>query len=154
MRKAPDFTLLDQDGNSFTLSENLGKKILLVFYPKDNSLVCTKQLCSYNENFNLFLDKGILVIGISTDSVESHKEFHTKNNLKFTLLSDSEKKVSKAYNSVGIFGMSQRKLLLISETGEILDENYSIPILYRNSDFLFSKLIKKFIDLTFITIIG
>lgn len=142
MRKAPDFTLLDQDGNSFTLSENLGKKILLVFYPKDNSLVCTKQLCSYNENFNLFLDKGILVIGISTDSVESHKEFHTKNNLKFTLLSDSEKKVSKAYNSVGIFGMSQRKLLLISETGEILDENYSIPILYRNSDFLFSKLIK------------
>ena len=142
MRKAPDFTLLDQDGNSFTLSKYLGKKILLVFYPKDNSLVCTKQLCSYNENFNLFLDKEILVIGISTDSVESHKEFHTNNNLKFTLLSDSEKKVSKAYNSVGILGMSQRKLILISETGEILDENYSIPIFYRNSDFLFSKLIK------------
>ena len=78
MNKADDFTLLDQDGKSFTLSENLGKKILLVFYPKDDSLVCTKQLCSYNNNFERFLEKGIQIVGISTDKITSHKSFHSK----------------------------------------------------------------------------
>lgn len=142
MKEAPNFTLLDQDGNKFTLFENLGKKILLVFYPKDNTAVCTKQLCNYSDNFELFLDHGIKVIGISIDNVESHKKFHSDNNLRFPILSDENKEVSKKYDALGILGMSKRKLVLISDSGKILNENYSIPLLYKDSDYILNNLVK------------
>ncbi len=142
MKKAEDFTLPDQDGNEFTLSKYFGKKILLVFYPKDNTAVCTKQLCNYSENFDKFLESDIQVVGISIDSIESHKEFHKKQNLKFPILSDATKEVSKKYDAIGILGLAKRKLVLISEDGKLLNENYSIPLFYKDSDFILNKLIK------------
>lgn len=142
MNKADDFTLLDQDGKSFTLSENLVKKILLVFYPKDDSLVCTKQLCSYNNNFERFLEKGIQVVGISTDKITSHKSFHSKHNFKFPILSDEDKEVSKKYNALNFLGMSQRKLFLISEDGFIINQNSVNPLFYKGTDFILNNLIK------------
>lgn len=150
MEKIKDFSLFDQDGNKFTLSENLGQKILLVFYPKDDSLVCTKQLCNYNENFDKFLEKGIKVIGISIDNIDEHKQFHSKYKLKFPILSDGQKEVSKKYDALGVLGLAKRKLVLISETGEIINENYSIPLLYKDFEYILNNFVSWFIDLTFI----
>ena len=87
---APDFTLPDQDGNQVSLKSFRGQKVVLYFYPKDNTPGCTKQACSFGELFPLFREKGAVVLGVSKDSVASHKKFQEKYNLPFTLLSDTE----------------------------------------------------------------
>ena len=96
--KAPDFLLPDQDGVMHSLEEYRGKKVLLYFYPKDNTPGCTKQACGFGELYPLFTEKGAVVIGVSKDSVKSHKNFETKYDLPFTLLSDKELDVIKAYD--------------------------------------------------------
>lgn len=96
--KAPDFTLPDQDGNEVSLSDFKGQKVILYFYPRDNTAGCTKQACGFAERYPLILEKGAKVIGISKDTVASHKRFEQKNNLPFTLLSDPEHKVIEAYD--------------------------------------------------------
>ena len=88
--KAPNFSLPDQNGDIHTLEEYRGKKVILYFYPKDNTSGCTKQACGFGERYPLFQEKGAVVIGISKDSVKSHKNFETKHNLPFTILSDTE----------------------------------------------------------------
>ena len=88
--KAPDFTLPDQNGNMHSLSEYRGKKVILYFYPKDNTPGCTKQACGFAERYPKFTDKGAVVLGISKDSVASHKKFEEKYGLPFTILSDPE----------------------------------------------------------------
>lgn len=96
--KAPDFSLPDQDGTIHTLSEYTGKKVVLYFYPKDNTPGCTKQACGFSELYPHFVEKGAVVIGISKDSVASHKKFEEKYNLGFTLLSDPEHAIIEAYD--------------------------------------------------------
>ena len=96
--KAPDFTLPDQNGDLHSLSEYKGKKIILYFYPKDNTPGCTKQACGFAERYPQFIEKGAVVLGISKDSVASHKKFEEKYGLPFTLLSDPELKVIQAYD--------------------------------------------------------
>ena len=128
--KAPAFCLPDQNGNMHTLDEFRGKKLILYFYPKDNTSGCTKQACGYSEKYPQFLEKGVEVIGISRDSVASHKRFEEKQGLTITLLADPELEAIKAYDvwkekkncgkvSMGVV----RTTYLIDEDGMIIRAN-------------------------------
>ncbi|SEW31521.1 peroxiredoxin Q/BCP [Ruminococcaceae bacterium KH2T8] len=96
--KAPDFTLPDQNGENHSLKDYKGKKVILYFYPKDNTSGCTKQACGFGELLPQFTEKGAVILGVSKDSVASHKKFEEKFSLPFTLLSDTELNVIKAYD--------------------------------------------------------
>ena len=96
--KAPAFELPDQNGTMHSLKDYKGKKVILYFYPKDNTSGCTKQACGFSERYPQFTEKGAVVLGISKDSVASHKKFEEKNDLKFTILSDPDHKVIEAYD--------------------------------------------------------
>ena len=96
--KAPDFTLPDQNGDLHSLLEYRGKKVILYFYPKDNTPGCTKQACGFAERYPQFIEKGAVVLGISKDSVSSHKNFEEKYGLPFTILSDPELVAIQAYD--------------------------------------------------------
>ena len=96
--KAPAFSLPDQNGKAHSLSDYAGKKVILYFYPKDNTPGCTKQACGFADRYPQFLEKGAVVLGVSKDSVSSHKNFEQKYALPFPLLSDPEKEVIQAYD--------------------------------------------------------
>ena len=96
-KKAPEFTLTDKDGNTVSLSDFLGKKIVLYFYPKDNTPGCTRQACAFAGAYDAFRERGVEVIGISRDSVASHAKFAEKYGLPFILLSDPERVAIEAY---------------------------------------------------------
>ena len=125
--KAPDFTLPDQNGEEHSLSDYRGQKVILYFYPKDNTSGCTKQACSFGELMPQFREKGAVILGVSKDTVASHKKFEEKYGLPFTLLSDTELQVIKAYDvwkekknygkvSMGVL----RTTYLIDENGTIV----------------------------------
>ena len=95
---APKFTLPDQNGELHSLADYKGKKVILYFYPKDNTPGCTKQACGFAERYPQITEKGAVVLGVSKDSVASHKKFEEKYGLPFTLLSDTELEVIKAYD--------------------------------------------------------
>ena len=95
---APGFTLPDQNGTTHSLSDYRGKKVILYFYPKDNTAGCTKQACNFKELMPQFREKGAVILGVSKDSVASHKRFEEKYGLPFTLLSDEEKTALQAYD--------------------------------------------------------
>lgn len=131
--KAPDFSLPDQNGTIHTLSEYKGKKLILYFYPKDNTPGCTKQACSYSENRPQFLEKGIEIVGISKDTVASHKNFGEKFSLSFTILSDPELSAIKAYDvwkEKKLYGKTSmgvvRTTYLIDENGIIIKANGNV----------------------------
>ena len=128
--KAPDFELPDQNGDMHKLSDYLGKKVILYFYPKDNTPGCTKQACGFSELFPQFSEKGAIVLGVSKDSIASHKKFEEKYGLTFTLLSDTERKVIELYDvwkekknygkvSMGVV----RTTYLIDDNGFIIKAN-------------------------------
>ena len=126
--KAPLFTLSDKDGSSVSLSDFLGKKVVLYFYPKDNTPGCTRQACAFAGLYDEFKKKDIVVIGISKDSVASHQKFAEKYNLPFILLSDPELIAIKAYDvwqekkMCGKVGMGVvRTTFLIDENGKIAE---------------------------------
>ena len=96
--KAPDFTLMDKDGNTIRLSDFLGKKVVLYFYPKDNTPGCTRQACAFAASYEQFKTQNIVVIGISKDSAASHLKFAQKYDLPFILLSDPELQAIQAYD--------------------------------------------------------
>ena len=96
--KAPYFELPDQNGKIHRLSDYTGKKVILYFYPKDNTAGCTKQACGFSERYPQFTEKGAVILGVSKDSVSSHKRFEEKYGLAFTLLADPERKVIEAYD--------------------------------------------------------
>jgi len=96
--KAPEFNLPDQNGEMHSLAEYAGKKVVLYFYPKDNTAGCTKQACGFGELLPLFSEKGAVIVGVSKDSVASHKKFEQKYHLPFTLLSDTELTTIQAYD--------------------------------------------------------
>ncbi|MBR6880939.1 MAG: thioredoxin-dependent thiol peroxidase [Clostridiales bacterium] len=97
-QKAPEFSLSDQNGEIRNLKDYRGQKVILYFYPKDNTPGCTKQACSFGELMPQFREKGAVILGVSKDSVSSHKKFEEKFGLPFTLLSDTELSVIKAYD--------------------------------------------------------
>lgn len=113
--KAPDFSLKDADGGTFRLSDHAGKRLLLVFYPGDDTPVCTKQLCDYRDGVEAFADLGVDVVGISPDDPASHRRFREKHDLPFTLLSDSKLEVAERYGCKALIGM-KRALFLLDET--------------------------------------
>jgi len=115
---APDFSLLDQAGVSQKLSTYRGSKVVVYFYPKDDTPGCTKEACSIRDDYALFEQNGIKVLGVSYDAPQSHLLFAEKYKLPFTLLSDTDKAVSKLYGTNGLF-FSSRKTFLIDEQGII-----------------------------------
>ncbi len=115
-KPAPDFTMNDQDGKAHTLSDYLGQKVVVYFYPKDDTPGCTKEACSIRDDYTLFESNGIKVFGVSYDDMNSHKKFAEKYDLPFTLLSDLDKSVAAAYDAKGLF-VPARKTFLIDEKG-------------------------------------
>lgn len=130
--KAPEFTLPDQNGEMHSLSEYRGKKVILYFYPKDNTSGCTKQACNFAELMPQFREKGAVILGVSKDSVASHKKFEENYGLPFTLLSDTERKVIEAY------GVWQEKknygkvTMGVVRTTYLIDENGIITKAFGN----------------------
>lgn len=119
--KTPDFTLPDQNGKPFAVSDYIGKKYLVIyFYPKDESPVCTKEACSFRDNYDAFTKKGALVIGINAGSVASHHAFQQNHQLPFILLSDSANKVLHQFGVKGSFGMTGRKTFVVDLGGKVV----------------------------------
>ncbi len=118
--KAPDFTLKDGDGNDWQLSKQRGETVVLLFYPGDNTPVCTKQLCSVRDNWEDYQKTGAEVVGISTDSAESHKNFAGKYDLPLTLLSDEKGATLEKYGMKSwLPGRSARGVVVIDKDGKI-----------------------------------
>lgn len=124
--KAPDFTLKDKNGNDFTLSSLLGKKVVLYFYPKDNTPGCTRQACAFAGAYKQFEAKGVEVIGISKDSVASHVKFAEKYDLPFILLSDPDRVAIEAYGVWQEKKMCGKVSMGVVRTTFIIDENGNI----------------------------
>lgn len=120
---APDFELPDQNGNIRTLKEFRGKKVILYFYPKDNTAGCTKQACGFAELYPQFNEKGATIIGISKDSVASHKKFEEKYNLNFILISDTQLEAIQAYDVWHEKTMCGKKSMGVVRTTYLIDEN-------------------------------
>lgn len=121
--KAPSFSLPDQNGTIHTLEEYKGKKVILYFYPKDNTAGCTKQACGFGELYPHFIEKDAIVIGVSKDSVASHKKFEEKYTLPFTLLADTQLDAIKAYDVWQEKNMYGKKTMGVVRTSYLIDEN-------------------------------
>ena len=121
--KAPEFTLKDKDGNEVSVSDFAGKKVVLYFYPKDSTPGCTKQACSYRDNFGQFREKGVVVIGISKDSIKAHTNFAAKNDLPFLLLSDPELQAIQAYDVWHEKKMCGKVSMGVVRSTCVIDEN-------------------------------
>jgi peroxiredoxin Q/BCP len=138
-QKAPDFTTVDDSGQTVKLSDFKGKKVVLYFYPKDDTPGCTKEACAFRDGISEIRSRGAVVLGVSTDSVESHKKFKNKYELNFPLLADTDKKIVDAYGTwkeKSMYGKSymgiERTTFLIDKQGKIarifpkvkVDEHY------------------------------
>lgn len=121
--KAPEFSLPDQNGTIHTLSEYKGQRLVLYFYPKDSTSGCTKQACSFAELYPQFKEKGAVVVGVSKDSVQSHKKFEEKYGLPFTLLSDTELGVLKSYDVWKEKKLYGKTYMGVVRTTYLIDEN-------------------------------
>ncbi|RMD49124.1 MAG: thioredoxin-dependent thiol peroxidase [Ignavibacteria bacterium] len=120
--KAPAFTLPDDKGEKVSLKDFLGKKVVLYFYPKDNTSGCTKEACDFRDNMPELGKLNAVVLGVSPDSVESHQKFKAKHDLPFTLLSDTEKKVLEKYGVWQEKSMYGRKYMGVVRTTVVIDE--------------------------------
>ena len=120
--KAPDFSLPDQNGEIHSLEEYKGKKVILYFYPRDNTAGCTKQACGFAERYPQFLEKNAVVLGVSKDSVASHKKFEEKYELPFTLLSDTELSCIQAYDVWKEKNNYGKKTMGVVRTTYLIDE--------------------------------
>lgn len=123
---APDFTVKDENGEDVKLSDLLGQKVVLYFYPKDDTPGCTKEACSFRDNFSTLRDENIKILGVSTDNEKSHQKFIAKYDLPFTLLADADHAVADLYESYGekkfmgkTYNGVLRKTFLIDENGKI-----------------------------------
>jgi len=132
---APDFTLTDGSGNDWTLSDHKGKTIVLMFYPGDDTPVCTKEMCSVRDHWSDYQATGAEVVGISTDSVESHDKFSTKYELPLKLLSDSQGKVRDLYGAKSLIpGRTGRAEFVIDQNGKLTYQKVRPIGLFRPSD--------------------
>lgn len=133
--EAPDFTIKDGEGNDWSLSEHRGRTVVLLFYPGDNTPVCTAQLCSVRDHWSEYQATGAEVVGISTDTVESHKGFAEKNELPLTLLSDADRKVSADYGMKSwLPGRSARGVVVIDKDGKIAYHKVQALSLFKPTD--------------------
>ncbi|MFW5766991.1 MAG: thioredoxin-dependent thiol peroxidase [Bacteroidota bacterium] len=121
--KAPDFTGIDQNNNKISLSDYRGKKLILYFYPKDNTPGCTSEACDMRDNYNMWLNKGYAVVGVSKDSLASHEKFADKYNLPFPLIADEDKNIIKDYGVWGEKNMFGKKTEGTKRTTFVIDEN-------------------------------
>lgn len=128
--QAPNFTLQDKDGNAVSLSDFKGKKVILYFYPKDNTKGCTTQACAFRDVYSEFEALGAVVIGISKDSVRSHSNFSAKYELPFLLLSDPETRVNQTYGVWQEKKMCGRTYMGTVRTTFIIDEEGTIMKIY------------------------
>ena len=121
--KAPDFTLFDKDGNAVSLSDFAGKKVVLYFYPKDNTPGCTRQACAFAASYEAFKSLDAVVIGVSKDSVISHAKFAAKHDLPFILLADPELEAIKAYDVWQEKKLYGKVSMGVVRTTYVIDEN-------------------------------
>ena len=125
-KKAPAFKLLDQDGKTHSLKDYLGKKVVLYFYPKDNTPGCTTEACSFRDEFSAFKKINAVILGVSADAVKSHKNFSEKFSLPFPLLSDESKEVLEKYGVWKEKSMYGKKYLGIERTTVVIDETGNV----------------------------
>jgi len=125
-KKAPAFTLINKDGEKVSLKDFKGKKLVLYFYPKDNTPGCTQEACDFRDAFPDFKNLNAAVVGISPDSPESHRKFASRHNLPFALLSDVDKKVLQKYGVWKEKSMYGRKYMGVERTTVIIDENGNV----------------------------
>lgn len=128
--KAPDFTAKDDNGNNISLKDFRGKKIVLYFYPKDNTSGCTKEACSFRDNMTRVKRKGSVVLGVSPDSEKSHTKFKEKFELNFPLIVDEDKKIVNAYGVWQEKSLYGRKFMGVVRTTFIIDENGKIAKIF------------------------
>ncbi len=121
--KAPDFKALDQNGKEVKLSDFKGKKLILYFYPKDDTPGCTKEACNLRDNHKDLLDKGFAVLGVSPDDTTSHQKFIKKYELPFSLLADTDKKILTAYGAWGEKNMYGKITEGVLRSTFVIDEN-------------------------------
>ncbi|MFA6467486.1 MAG: thioredoxin-dependent thiol peroxidase [Bacteroidota bacterium] len=129
-KKAPSFTLTAGDGKKYSLKDFLGKKIVLYFYPKDDTSGCTKEACSFRDNLSTIKKKGAVVIGVSPDAVKSHVKFSSKYDLNFPLLSDESKEMLTAYGVWQEKSMYGRKYMGVVRTTFVIDEQGKISHIF------------------------
>lgn len=121
-QKAPDFSAQDQSGNTFTLADFTGKKLVLYFYPKDDTPGCTKEACNLRDNYQSLLENGYAVLGVSPDTTASHRKFADKFTLPFPLLADPDLTITKSYGAWGEKNMYGKKYEGLLRTTFIIDE--------------------------------
>lgn len=124
--KAPDFAVKDQDGNIVKLSDFKGKKVVLFFYPKDNTPGCTAEACNLRDNYEQFQKKGYEILGVSTDDEKSHRTFIEQQNLPFTLLADTDRQIHDKYGTWVEKSMYGRKYMGTDRVTFVIDENGNI----------------------------
>jgi len=129
-QKAPDFTVMDDKGEKVKLADLKGKKVVLYFYPKDDTPGCTKEACAFRDGIDKIKKRGAVVLGVSADSVESHKKFKSKFDLNFPLLADSDKKMVEAYGVWKEKSMYGKKYMGIERTTFVIDENGKITHIF------------------------
>ncbi len=129
--KAPDFSLPTGDGTTLSLKDLRGKRVVLYFYPKDDTPGCTSEACSFRDEIQVFEKKGAVIIGVSIDSVESHRKFAGKYDLPFTLLSDEKKVMVKAYGVWKQKNMYGKKYMGVERTTFVIDEEGRIAQIFR-----------------------
>ncbi len=129
-KKAPDFKLKDQDGKTISLSDFKGKNVVLYFYPKDDTPGCTKEACSFRDELPRFGKIDAVILGVSPDSVESHKKFAQKFELPFTLLSDENKKVVEAYDVWKEKNNYGKKYMGVERTTYVIDKDGRIKKIF------------------------
>ncbi len=127
---APDFSLLTQEGTEVSLSQFRGKRVVLYFYPKDNTPGCTTEACQFRDMYDEMLAAGAVVIGISPDSVSSHKKFKTKYGLPFYLLADPEKQVIDAYGAIQEKRMYGKTYMGVQRSTYVIDEEGIVAAVY------------------------
>lgn len=129
-QKAPDFALPDQDGTITSLSQFRGKKVVIYFYPKDDTPGCTKEACSFRDNYQALQDAGAVVLGVSADDSKSHGKFREKYSLPFPLLADTEKSMIQAYGAWGVKKMYGKEYEGIMRSTVIVDEEGTVMKVY------------------------
>ncbi len=129
--KAPDFKAKDQDGNTVSLKDFKGKKVVLYFYPEDDTPTCTIEACNLRDNYKPLQKKGLIVLGVSPDDEKKHKKFEQKYNLPFTLVADPEKKIIEKYGVWGEKNLYGRKYMGLHRTTFLIDENGVIKKIFK-----------------------
>ncbi|SEB13061.1 thioredoxin-dependent thiol peroxidase [Pedobacter hartonius] len=133
-QQAPEFTETDQDGNTITLSQFKGQKVVLYFYPKDDTPGCTAEACDFRDNYAGLKAKGIVVLGVSVDDEKSHQKFAAKHSLPFTLLADTNKAIVTAYGVWGEKNMYGKKYMGTNRTTFLINEEGVISHIIKKVD--------------------